>query len=522
MPGLALPLGFALGGDIDTYKSKLLRKTMPEPWDARFITPLGTLLTIVGYSDNVIGGLFGTEDTLPADGAPLPLQPLPPYINPQTGSQLQSIVVTPVNPGMNLGAAQQMTATGHYSDGTQLNITSAVTWSTGSGAVATIVSGSGGGLLTATGVGSTSVTATLGPVSGTTTVAVTGATQMVALSLADIANTAVPVPLTFAFPVWLPPDVAQVRLHIANLDVTGTAAAVSAATGVDVAFGTSNGANGYSGSPTKYLSNTIPNDGSYYTTPWTNVTRGLDGKIIVALAIPAGRDLMGTASGIVWGLRSQTSNSVDPLPGGMIANVSMPYTMHLEFITSAKRVVVLGDSLAVGYTTGNTVTIEQDAFYRTGPDYGYSVDDSGIPNSTLAQWSDPTRPHYTDQQIYNGAYCIIEVGINDLPSYTLVQYQNAILAKAAALKAAGAVKVFVMTPTPSTTYAAEETLRQSWLTWLRAGSIANVDGIIDADAALRDPANHAQLLATYDSGDGTHWNAAGHAQVAPLIHALVL
>lgn len=52
---------------VDNYKSKLLRRTMPPPYDQRLASTLGKLLTVIGTSDNEIGGLFGDDDFLPLD-----------------------------------------------------------------------------------------------------------------------------------------------------------------------------------------------------------------------------------------------------------------------------------------------------------------------------------------------------------------------------------------------------------------------------------------------------------------------
>jgi lysophospholipase L1-like esterase len=40
------------------------------------------------------------------------------------------------------------------------------------------------------------------------------------------------------------------------------------------------------------------------------------------------------------------------------------------------------------------------------------------------------------------------------------------------------------------------------------------DGVIDCDAALRDPANPAGVRATHDSGDHLHPNDAGYRAMA--------
>jgi len=89
-----------------------------------------------------------------------------------TAPQLKSIAVTPANPSLAKGTSQQLTATGTYSDGSTLDITRVVTWSSGSPAIATV---DGSGLATSVAVGSTVVTATSGSVSGSTNLTVTAA-----------------------------------------------------------------------------------------------------------------------------------------------------------------------------------------------------------------------------------------------------------------------------------------------------------------------------------------------------------
>lgn len=80
-----------------------------------------------------------------------------------------SIVVTPANPTIVQGTTQQFTATATFSDNTVLNITSQATWTSSDTNAATIDST---GLATAKSPGSTTITATLGGVSGFTTLKV--------------------------------------------------------------------------------------------------------------------------------------------------------------------------------------------------------------------------------------------------------------------------------------------------------------------------------------------------------------
>ena len=90
-----------------------------------------------------------------------------------TAATLVSIAVTPANPSIAVGRQQQFTATGTYSDGSHQNLTSTATWTSSAPSVATI---SGGGLATGLAAGNTVIKATLGSISGSTSLAVTAAT----------------------------------------------------------------------------------------------------------------------------------------------------------------------------------------------------------------------------------------------------------------------------------------------------------------------------------------------------------
>jgi len=81
------------------------------------------------------------------------------------GVALSSIAVTPAGATAKVGGTEQYAATATYSDGSTQDVTPSVAWASSSPSVATI---DGNGLLTVLGVGSTTVSATLGSVVGQT------------------------------------------------------------------------------------------------------------------------------------------------------------------------------------------------------------------------------------------------------------------------------------------------------------------------------------------------------------------
>src|SRR4030095_605409 len=94
-----------------------------------------------------------------------------------TDATLVSIEVSPTAPSLANGLTQQFAATGLFTDNSTQDLTTQVTWASSDEAVATVSNADGSnGLATTAGLGTTTVSATSGAVSGDTTLTVTDAT----------------------------------------------------------------------------------------------------------------------------------------------------------------------------------------------------------------------------------------------------------------------------------------------------------------------------------------------------------
>ncbi len=89
-----------------------------------------------------------------------------------TGATLASIAVTPANSNMPVGTNKQFTATGTFSDSSTQNVTASALWSSSTPATATI---NNQGLVTSVATGTSTITATWGSVSGSTSLTVSTA-----------------------------------------------------------------------------------------------------------------------------------------------------------------------------------------------------------------------------------------------------------------------------------------------------------------------------------------------------------
>jgi len=94
-----------------------------------------------------------------------------------TSATLQSITVTPTNATIARKSTQQFTATGIFSDSSVQVLTTAATWSSSATTVAVISNASNSkGLATGVGVGSATITARFGGITGSTTLTIVNAT----------------------------------------------------------------------------------------------------------------------------------------------------------------------------------------------------------------------------------------------------------------------------------------------------------------------------------------------------------
>ena len=100
-----------------------------------------------------------------------------------TPAMLVSIAVNPPSASISLGATQQFTATGTYSDGSTQDLTGTATWNSSSTAVAIVSNNPGtAGLASSAGQGMTSISASVGQTSGTAQLTV-GAPALVSIAV---------------------------------------------------------------------------------------------------------------------------------------------------------------------------------------------------------------------------------------------------------------------------------------------------------------------------------------------------
>lgn len=217
-------------------------------------------------------------------------------------------------------------------------------------------------------------------------------------------------------------------------------------------------------------------------------------------------------------------------------------------IPKQRHVAVLGWGDSIMYGSGETGT--GDATYGH---YGWfdrgliGVNGYNVPFVNCSRSGDNTRA-YTANFSW-GRYALLEfvthavfgMSTNDVGNgYTLAEIQSNCQAAWAAAKRMG-VKVYHTTMTPKTTStdswatAANQTVTAEYDTAGKRGQFnawlltqvdaGNLDGVIDVNAAVADPANPDKWLtngtANYLTADGLHPSTSGHVLMAAVLNAAV-
>jgi len=211
---------------------------------------------------------------------------------------------------------------------------------------------------------------------------------------------------------------------------------------------------------------------------------------------------------------------------------------------SAGAIVALGDSITAGYKSTENANLDWVDLLADRLRRGHSelsVLNAGIAGNNLHESS----PCYgqsglvrLDRDALEQAgvrYVILDEGVNDIthpteprtaPLYECLTHRKISAAGMIALFKlairrihARHLKVIGATLSPFGRYAywsrAIEAERDAINHWIRTSHA--LDGVIDFDRVLRDPAHPAWLNPRYDSGDGLHPNDAGHAAMTRAI-----
>jgi lysophospholipase L1-like esterase len=225
----------------------------------------------------------------------------------------------------------------------------------------------------------------------------------------------------------------------------------------------------------------------------------------------------------------------------VVSVASMPAaskTAHWYIITgvdvmaggSSGAAVVLGDSITDGRgstTDGNNRWPDNLArrLNTNAPTAGVAVVNMGIGGNGIFGGLGPAALKRFDRDVIdqsNARWLIIFEGVNDIGgdrSGTVAT--NLISAFAEFINKAHAHHYLAygatITPFGKSFYDSplHEAERQTVNAWIRTNSLC--DGVIDFDAAVRDPAALPNLLPAYNSGDGLHLNPAGYQAMADAI-----
>ncbi len=287
---------------------------------------------------------------------------------------LTSIAVTPATPSLPLGATQPLTATGIYQAGNTQNLTSQVSWSSATPAVATI---SSAGVVTAVATGSSTVTATLNGVTGSTVVTVPTATSITVTptnpSLAPGGTQALTATANF-FEGLTQNVTSQVVWNSGTpsvATVTSSGVVTGVATGTSTITATLNGVTGSTvvtvsapSSITVTPANpTVVPGGTQALTATANYSGGGTQNVTGQVVWSSGTPSVATvgSSGVVTGVGTGTSTitaTLNGVAGSTVVTVSAPSSIT---VTPANPTVVPGGTQALtataNYSGGGTQNV---------------------------------------------------------------------------------------------------------------------------------------------------------------------
>lgn len=324
----------------------------------------------------------------------------------------------------------------------------------------------------------------------------------------------------YAIDMYVPGDVSTLNVRLANR--TWTVGVGSSITG-NVAVYASDG----SGKPTgsafaTFTGVTIPGDGTVTSVgPFNSITRGVDGKVVVLVGMPQGAT-PSLCGNVQLGYYVTGTSTVSPAPGAWTGvNPSSVLWVDLDYSTQWRRIVVLGDSITVGYSATGTATWEFSAFQMIAADKNINVDAKGVPlNGSLASFAAfGTNTFLWDEEKWSGnPDVLIDLGTNDIPGQNATTMKTNLQTIITHVQGLTTGRIWAATIPPQTAYADAGNVRVTYNTDLKANYVSyGLTGVRDraasqATGGLADNSTQTTLYSAFDAGDGTHLSTSGQAQ----------
>jgi lysophospholipase L1-like esterase len=246
---------------------------------------------------------------------------------------------------------------------------------------------------------------------------------------------------------------------------------------------------------------------------------------------------------------SATGDLTRATSGAKFSNLtySWLYIDGLDVRAKARAVVAFGDSITDGFVAGSPVSIPvtktvADKNGRYPDDLQRRIDAAGLPISvvnagigsnalrgTLGLMDGPSglsRFPADALEVPGVSGILVLEGINDLglhPFSTTVAQMEAGYAQLIKKAHAQGKLIWLGTITPAANALIDGVLltprseihREQINAWIRSQKLA--DGVVDFDAAVRDPAHPSRLLPAYAGPDNLHPNLAGYQKMASAV-----
>lgn len=343
------------------------------------------------------------------------------------------------------------------------------------------------------------------------------------------------------YPIMLPVTTTRWRLRVANSNLQNTGAALTSPVTVSdiykgniTAPGTGRITAVYSGAPTKVADGGTATSGTEFVSAWiTNSAHQFQANTHTMVgwnfsSTGGGNGLAVKASR--YGYRNNTAGAASSISVSSGANYvtttgAFDVRIEFEFVGTNPVGLFIGASNDEGFISGTgvgSVAINEETNAYITPQeswpgvFGLRNNalwvNAAICGATETPFMASNRLAITrfDLATTIPDFAVINLGANSILAGTAVAtVQSNVSTVVGVVRGLGIKRIFLTTMQPAALSGTNETNRQTYNTWVRSVPMG-VNGILDFDFLLRDPANTVNLRPEFALADNAHIKKIGH------------